>query len=141
MIEIDDSKPHVVKILIRFKAIPWSSPRKGARGMFSTHSRYKAFMKNHLRAAYKGRLLEGPLRCDLSFWLSNKNDSMWHTTKPDRINIAKLFEDILEGIFFKNDSAIVSGDVCKHKIFEEERSKIEIVLTEISKIDLYGNYQ
>lgn len=128
LIKIERIRDGMLKITIHLKPIPWSAPVISRRGAYSKHSSYKKFVKTELTKAYNGPIFTGPLRCDMKFYLPNKSKLSWHVTKPDRINLAKVAEDFLEGIFFKNDSCIIEGDVQKIK---DTDARTEIFITEI----------
>jgi len=130
LVKIKTLENGIISITIFLKPIPWSAPRIARGKAYSKHSKYKQFVKSLLRSAYKGKFLTGPLRCDMSFYLKKSNKVLFHVTKPDRINLGKLAEDILEGIFFKNDSAIVAGDVSKWAADEE---RMEIMLAQFNE--------
>lgn len=90
-----------------------------------------------LRTQYKGDLIDFAVNCDLTFFMpipkatSKKKRVLMQsgkvrpTTTPDRINLGKLLEDILQGVVLKNDSVIVGGTVEKW-YSEEPRSLIKI---------------
>jgi Holliday junction resolvase RusA-like endonuclease len=128
LIRIENPSPNCYKIYVNLKPIPWGSPRMSRNRAYSRHASYKSFVKAQINKAYRGSFLEGPLDCRMIFFLNNSSKSPWHITKPDRINLGKLMEDILEGIFFKNDSAIISGSVEKVK---DKNERVEITLTKI----------
>lgn len=62
------------------------------------------------------RLLDGPLRATLLFWLpkpkSKKNDAL-PDTKPDLDNLSKSIFDALEGLIYTNDSRFVAKRLSK----------------------------
>lgn len=121
-----------LKIQINIDPVPWSAPKFCRGRTFSKHGSFKKALQDSLKACYKGEMLKGALRCDLTFYLVDTSKKgykeEYHIKKPDRSNLCKLLEDCLEKVFFKNDSAIVAGDVRKEKGIV---GKTEIILTEL----------
>lgn len=125
-------------VQINCNAEPWSAPRHGKKGLYSPHCGYKKAMKSFLKKALvdTGKeindfFLKGALRFDVIFYQKNmgKNkEKLYPTNKPDRTNLAKLCEDIFEGIFFKNDSYIVDGNIGKRY---GDKEKIEVKIEEL----------
>jgi crossover junction endodeoxyribonuclease RusA len=83
--------------------------------------------------AYSGPLLDGPLRVSLEFQMprpkghyrtgkrSNElkdNAPKYHTSKPDVLKMARLVEDALTGVIWKDDSLICVE--CLSKEYSEE---------------------
>jgi len=68
--------------------------------------------------------MTGPVRLDVTFVMPMPGNSKWkhkamiagefhHVTTPDRGNLLKLIEDVLEGPFVVNDKQICGGEVAK----------------------------
>jgi Holliday junction resolvase RusA-like endonuclease len=93
-----------------------------------------------ISALYKGPLIELAVNVDLRFYMpipvntsKKKRELMLlgllrPTSTPDRTNMAKLYEDCLQGIVIKNDSQIVGGNISK---FYDENPRIEITVEPI----------
>ena len=72
---------------------------------------------------WTGEPLGGPLRVDVlayfampPSWSGAKKRRMsgeWHTSKPDRDNIEKLYLDALNGLVWKDDALIADGRCAK----------------------------
>lgn len=67
--------------------------------------------------------LQGPIRLDLTFRLPMpkslpKRRRLAHTTKPDRLKLARSVEDSLKGIFWRDDSQVVAGETRKAYAYE-----------------------
>lgn len=56
------------------------------------------------------------------------NAPIWHTAKPDVDNVFKFITDSMKGVFYKDDSYIVSSSVTKRY---DEKPRIEIKIDTI----------
>ena len=93
--------------------------------------------RDWIKKQYAGDLVDYAVKCDLDFFMpipkatSQKKrvlmiaGALRPITTPDRINLGKLYEDILQGVVLKNDSVIVGGKVEKW-FGEEPRTVIRI---------------
>lgn len=104
-------------------------PRASVRGRRAVvydppgkHKDLKQLIKLHVIPEWDHGVLECPLEVDLFFvfprpksrvWKTKPMPPYWHTSKPDKDNLEKLVFDALEGICWKNDSQICSGDTKK----------------------------
>lgn len=114
-----------IKIIIPGQPLPWKAPYVGTRGAFSPRYHESQIIKKLIREQYCGDLLDGPLCCDCLFYLqipkstSKKRRALMLSGHirpegtPDRTNLAKLIEDLLQGIVIVNDKKIVDGRVAK----------------------------
>jgi Holliday junction resolvase RusA-like endonuclease len=88
--------------------------------------------------------LEGPIKvnCDFIFprpkshYRTGKyagqlkpNAPTWHCCKPDRDNLDKFVLDALQGVFFRDDAQVVTGEIRK---FYDERPRTVIKIDELS---------
>lgn len=99
------------------RARPWKAPRANRYGkVILQHQKghyrtWKSWSSDiHMELGLKYRLLggvfhNGPVDLDLLFVLSSEGHH------PDRINLGKAFEDLLQGIVFDNDTVVQGGDV------------------------------
>lgn len=66
---------------------------------------------------------EGAIRLDLTFYLpvpktAPKRRRLYHLKKPDRLKLARAVEDSMTGIFWRDDSQVVSGDTTKQYAYD-----------------------
>jgi Holliday junction resolvase RusA-like endonuclease len=106
--------------------IPWRAPFVGKNGAFSPDRKKKLLLKALVQSIYRGNLIDAPILCDLTFYMpipkstsKKKREDMISgkirpAKTPDRTNLCKQLEDILQGIVIKNDSKIVDGRVAKY---------------------------
>lgn len=91
---------------------------------------------------YKSAPSEKPIRLHLKFfflipksWTKKKKKYVMeelngaHTSTPDLDNLAKLCKDALQGVIFKNDSAVACM-VCE-KSYNDQIEGVEITVTEL----------
>lgn len=81
--------------------------------------------KEIVKKQYSGPVLEGAVSCDVIAYMpipksvSKKKQAMMMNGElrpcktPDRTNICKLYEDVIQGIVIENDSQIVDGVIEK----------------------------
>jgi Holliday junction resolvase RusA-like endonuclease len=112
-------------IIIEGIPIPWKAPFVGKRGSFNPQYNNIQILREIVRTQYQGEPLEGPLRVNLIFYMpipksiSKKKQQLMEigkifpTGRPDRTNLAKLYEDLLNGIVIGDDSQIVCGTIDK----------------------------
>lgn len=130
----------MVHLIVEVVPISWKAPYVGSRGAFSPRHREMNLIREIIRDKYKGSILDVPINCDLIFYMpipkstSKKKRALMisgeirPTGTPDRINMAKLFEDCLQEIVIKNDSKIVGGKVEK---YYGEQPRIEFFIEEL----------
>lgn len=126
-------------ITLTIEGIPlaWKAPFVGTRGCFSPRHGVCKIFKAILADQYKGPVLDDPICCDLIFFMPIPKSASQKTRKamlsgkirpvkrPDRTNMAKLYEDLLIGLVIRDDSLIVSGNISKY-YSDEPRSVINI---------------
>ena len=132
-------------------AIPVAQPRQRHRVIqssgkaFATNytpkndpvNAFKAAVQQAASRAYDGAPLDCPLRMDLVFVFPRpvsvrKKDGsgrLPHTTKPDRDNLMKSFQDALNGLTYRDDSLICAGDTQKWKAAADEQPHVEVRIT------------
>jgi Holliday junction resolvase RusA-like endonuclease len=122
------------------RPIPWKAPFVGSRGAFSPRYREMQLFQSLITDQYQGPVLEGAVLVDLIFYFKPPKAAskakrkmmldglLRPTTIPDRTNLAKLYEDCLQGIVIKNDSQIVGGVIAK---FYGEKDRTEIIVRSI----------
>lgn len=130
-------------IIIRINGypVPWKSPRVSKFGTYAPHGDIKKYLKRKIGLLYNGPKLKNAVTCDLTFYfpvtktdwkkLEKMRDSgkpIYHTKKPDRINLGKFAEDLLEGSILKNDSQIVDGNVRKEYTFKNPCTLISLFI-------------
>ena len=115
--------------------MPWKAPYVGTRGAYSPRYHESKIIKELIRAQYKGEIIDVAIQCDLTFFMpipkaTRKKkrllmlcDQLRPEGTPDRTNMAKLYEDLLQGIVIRKDSKIVDGRVSK---FYSENPRTEI---------------
>lgn len=131
-------------IELQIDSIPltWKAAFVGSHGAFSPRYNESKFIKEEMREQYSGPFLEGALWCDLFFFVpipksaSKKKKALMLSgeLRPvtrkngDRINLGKYYEDLMQGIVFEDDAAIVDGRVAK---WYSENPRIEIKIRKI----------
>ncbi|SRR5258706_12391625 len=102
--------------------VPWAAPTFSRKGTYDKKAQAKKVIVWKLKTKYRGIPIEGALQVDFFFGMpvptsqsKKKRDLMlagkiFHTCKPDRDNMQKLYSDALEkSRILKNDSQIVAG--------------------------------
>jgi len=128
-VEFLDASKDCIVIRINGYPTPWKAPRVSSYGTYAPHGEMKRFLRRKIGLIYKGEKLRNAVTCDLSFYLpvsktEEKNhkklralgNPIYHTKKPDRINLGKFAEDLLEGSILHNDSQIIGGTVNKEYV-------------------------
>jgi len=123
--------------------IPWRAPFVGKRGSFNPRHQEMKILRTVVRQQYRSFPITGPVKVDLTFYMpipksaSKKKQRLMEEGKlcpisrPDRTNMAKLYEDILNEIVIVDDSQIVSGNIEKkyshrpHIIIKVEKIEVE----------------
>lgn len=115
----------MIELTLQGDPLPWMAPRLSRYRTYSPRSAHMKAMRIVAESLYTGDILDGALDCDCLFYLhppesastrmkmrmlSGEIRPKW---KPDRTNLCKLAEDILQGIVYTNDSRIVGGRVEK----------------------------
>lgn len=128
-----------VTIEINGIPLPWKAPFVGTRGSYSPRYHEAKIIKLEIASQYQGELLEGALNCNLTFYMpipkgtSKKRRALMlsgfirPTKRPDRTNMAKFYEDLLHGIVYEDDGAIVDGITAKY-YGEEPKTVIEVTV-------------
>ena len=137
--------------------MPWKAPFVGTRGSFSVRTpvmnQIKSILSNHLDKMYinTGEIhwyTEG-VAVDLIFLMpipksvSKKmrmkmiSGEIRPTTRPDRGNLLKLIEDVIQDVLIQDDAKIVDGRVAK---YYSDEPKTVIRIYPFSEYDLrFGN--
>lgn len=114
---------NIFVISIKCTPRPWTAPKMGRKGAYSTHTRFKKYLRSLIAANYRGPLITSQCRCDLLFCMPVPKSAPKYVrakmlagiinpaTTPDRTNLAKITEDAMEGIVLSNDKLIVGGFV------------------------------
>lgn len=110
-----------MSITFTVPAVPVPQPRQrvaviGGRARNytpKTHSvqAFKKAVKIAARMAYRGELLDGPLRLHLQFVLPRpkrlkRGDMAWHHVRPDIDNLSKSVQDALTGVVWTDDCQV-----------------------------------
>ena len=115
----------MITIVIPGKPIPWRAAYVGRRGSFSPRAKELNEFKKIVKSQYSAKLIDFAIICDIKIYMAipkNKTKSirtlmldglMRPIQRPDRTNIAKLYEDALIGTVIIDDSLIVGGVVEK----------------------------
>lgn len=105
--------------------LPWKAPYVSSKGAYSDRTKMMHMSREILKLKYKGPFFEEAIIVDFEFNMpipkrtsKKKRKEMLEgtirpITTPDRSNLAKLYEDILQGVYYKNDSIIVGGKIEK----------------------------
>ncbi len=129
----------MISIEIPHAPIPWRAPYVGSKGCFSKNYSINIETKKLIAAQYDGPLIDEAIIVDLTFYMpipkaTSKKKRLQMLSgmlrplgTPDRTNLCKRAEDLLQGIVIKNDSKIVGGRVDKY-YGEIPRSVINIFL-------------
>lgn len=130
----------MIKIVIPGKPLPWRAPYVGKRGCFSPRSKVMNAFGAIVRNQYNGPVIDCAVCCEIIAYMpiplgTSKGNrllmlqgDLHHIYRPDRTNIAKLYEDVLNGIVYRDDSLIVSGRV--EKLYCEI-PRVEIYVTKV----------
>lgn len=114
-----------IRLTLNGVPLPWKAPLKGTHGFYSPRHAVNKILIEELKAQYSGEVLTNPFICDLIFYLplpksiSEKKRKLMLSgelrpqAQGDRTNLAKAYEDLLQGIVIKNDKQIVGGKVEK----------------------------
>lgn len=117
--------------------LPWRAPYVGTRGTFSPRTALMNDLRCYLKTVYEGPFFTSAIKCNFYFYMpipksasKKKRDKMIAgeirpTGVPDRTNLAKLAEDVLQGVVYEKDSIIVGGVVEKW-FGENPRTLIQI---------------
>ena len=115
----------MITIVITGKPIPWRAAYVGRRGSFSPRAKELKAFKEIVKSQYSDKLIDYAIICDIKIYMpvpKNKTKairtlmldrSLRPIQRPDRTNIAKLYEDALIGTVITDDSLIVGGVVEK----------------------------
>lgn len=125
--------------------LPWKAPYVSCKGAFSVRTPIMHQLKQQLRLQLEDlynqtcniNWFDGPIAVDLTFLMpipkstsKRKRMEMLDGTirpdkRPDRGNLLKLIEDVLQGIVMEDDAHIVDGRVAKY-YDDEPRTIIRI---------------
>ena len=126
-----------VSLVIEGLPLAWKAPFVGSHGAYSPRYNEMKIIRSIIKSQYSKDPVDFPMICDLIFFLpipkstSKKRRALMIEGKvrpigpPDRTNLAKLYEDCLQGIVIMKDSRIVDGRVAKYYA-EVPRTLIEI---------------
>lgn len=127
----------MISIIIPGSPLPWKAAYVGSRGAYSPRYATSLEIKKVIRSLYDGPILDEAMIVDLIFYVAipkatSKKKRLLMISgmerpegTPDRINMGKYYEDLLQGIVIRNDSKIVGGRVDKY-YSEEPRTQIQI---------------
>ncbi len=127
----------MIELTIPGPPLPWKAAFVGSRGAYSPRYSISIEIKKIIRTLYQGPILDEALIVDLIFHMpipksTSKKKRLLMISgierpegTPDRINMGKYYEDLLQDIVIKNDSKIVGGRVDKY-YSEEPRTEIKI---------------
>ena len=95
---------------------------------------FKAACQIAARAVHQGPPLDCPIVMDVVFVFPRpasvlKRDGsgrLPHTIKPDRDNVMKSLQDALNGLLYRDDSLIYSGNVSKFRASAIEQAHVEV---------------
>jgi Holliday junction resolvase RusA-like endonuclease len=140
VVEVLEASENIIILKINGSPVPWKAPRVCRFGTYAPHGEIKKYLRRKIGILYNKSLLKEAVTCDLKFYLPVPKTSermfkkardagreIYHTKKPDRINLGKFAEDILEGSILKNDSQIIGGNV--HKEYSTGKPYTTIALT------------
>jgi Holliday junction resolvase RusA-like endonuclease len=132
----------IVRIEIPGIPLPWKAPYVGAHGAYSPRTALMHQLRQIVKPQVKSMLpkSEKGLRLDVDFFLpiakstsKKKREKMLNgeirpTKTPDRSNLLKLLEDLLQGVAYENDCLIVEGETKK---FYDENPRTVIDVKEL----------
>lgn len=100
----------IFQCLIETRAYPWKamSVSKAQRPSYRRWKSWSADVGMVLNLYYRswgGRCVQSPIDLDMLFVLDPKG------SPPDRTNLGKSLEDLLQGIIYTNDRQVQGGDV------------------------------
>lgn len=97
---------------------------------------WRATLSGVISQAWQSAPLDDAVTLDLEFVLPRPkshytkkglrpNAPHWHTSKPDRLKLARAVEDAMTGVVWRDDSLTVTGSTCKRY---GERPGVRIVV-------------
>lgn len=122
---------------------PWRSPTITRFGAFSPNRAKIRKLQTYVRKLYLGRPLTGAVSCSMVFFMpmpkrfskKKRQDALcgkiFPVTRPDRTNLGKLYEDILNGVVWIDDAQIVDGFV--REVYGETPHMV-FIIKELCKI-------
>jgi Holliday junction resolvase RusA-like endonuclease len=131
----------MIEIVINGVPLPWKAPYVGSKGAYSPRYHEVQIFRKIIQDQYHGEIIDVAINCDLVFYMpipksvSKKkrqlmlSGSIRPEVTPDRTNMAKLYEDCLQGIVIKNDAKIVDGRISK---YYSEVPRTVIVIEKVS---------
>ena len=125
----------MISIVIHGKPIGKARPRFGQRkdGSVMTYTpretrNYEQAVAVLAQCAMSGKtMLEGPVRVTIHAFFNHKKKTGYHTSRPDLDNIIKAILDGLNGVVFKDDSAVAY--IIASKVFCDER--VEVIVENV----------
>ncbi len=127
----------MIDVTIHGVPLPWKAPYVGTHGAFSVRTKPGEIIKDIIRQQYKGPIIESSVICQLTFYMpipkttskKNRLKMISGIIRPhpggDRTNLAKWYEDLCQGIIYKNDNQIVGGEPSKY-YSETPRTEIKV---------------
>ena len=114
-----------IEIILPGKPLPWKAPYVGSRGAWSCRTPILNQLRTIARLQYDGEPITEAVVVDIFFHfpiptstsrkkrLKMLDGEILPIGRPDRTNCAKLFEDVLNGIVYADDSQIIDGRISK----------------------------
>lgn len=122
----------MIELNLPILPLPWKAPYVGSHGAFSPRYNEAKIIKAMIREQYTGSLILGQLNVFMDFYFpipkaasKKKREKMLSgEIRPqaygDRVNLVKFYEDLMQGIVYKNDRQIVGG--AEDKWYDEKPS-------------------
>ncbi|ADV46443.1 RusA family crossover junction endodeoxyribonuclease [Nitratifractor salsuginis] len=128
------------KEILIFDIVPVPAPRprvtKSGAYMPESYRNFKRIIgylaRRQLKAPFTGAVKMNILfqfKKPKSWSKAKRKRAFWHTQKPDKDNLEKSIKDALEGIAYRNDSAVASGSI--HKVWGD-CNRIVVELEDLS---------
>ena len=133
-----------IELKIPIVPISWSGrgqTKTGRRFLLPRLRDYQAAIREHWQRTYPDHVpFSGPVCMDILFVFPRPKSRIWkkkpmprepHISRPDRTNLIKAVEDALNGVAWRDDSQVFSGNARKHIAAGDEQPGIHIVITEL----------
>lgn len=133
------------KLRLRIPIIPqsWSGrgqTKAGHRYKLPRLRDYQAAIREHWQRTYPKHVpLSGPIKLEMTFIFTRPKGKVWkkkpmprepHVVRPDRTNLIKAVEDALNGIAWRDDAQVYTGNAEKFIAGEGDQPGIIIHIEE-----------
>jgi len=135
--------PRQLRLRVPIIPQPWRGTEQTKKGFRFKPRRvrdYQAAIRDHWQRNHPDHVpFSGPLRLEVTFIFPRPKGMMWkkkpmprvpHTHRPDRTNLIKAVEDALNGIAWRDDAQVYTGNADKYIAGGEDQPGIIIHIEE-----------